>query len=87
MYHDLALTLLHALSKTLLVCDVVFSVDGTPPQILTEKDEYTRALFSTRENLKKMLSLRTHRKYGKRGGGVSSCFSIVFSRGVGGGEL
>lgn len=43
MYQDLAL--LHVPSKTLLICDAVFGVDGTPPRILTEEEEYTRALF------------------------------------------
>ena len=48
MYQDVAL--FHKPSKTLLVCDAVFAVNGEPPRILTEEEEYTRALlFHARE--------------------------------------
>jgi len=43
MYQDVAM--LHKPSKTLLVCDAIFAVNGTPPKILTEEEEYTRALL------------------------------------------
>ncbi len=43
MYQDVALV--HKPSKTLLVCDAIFAVDGEPPKILTEEEEYTRALL------------------------------------------
>mmetsp|Transcript_13032 Transcript_13032/g.18985 ORF Transcript_13032/g.18985 Transcript_13032/m.18985 type:complete len:494 (-) Transcript_13032:75-1556(-) len=43
MYQDVALY--HKQSKTLLVCDAVFGVSGEPPRILTEEEEYTRALL------------------------------------------
>ena len=43
MYQDVAL--LHKPSRTLLVCDAVFGVDGEPPKILIEEEEYTRALL------------------------------------------
>jgi len=48
MYQDVAL--FHKSSGTMLVCDAIFAVDGTPPRILTEEEEYTRALlFHARE--------------------------------------
>ena len=43
MYQDVAL--FHKPSKSLLVCDAVFAVNGDPPKILTEEEEYTRALL------------------------------------------
>lgn len=49
MYQDVAL--FHKPSQTLLVCDAVFGVTETPPKILTEEEEYTRALlFHARDN-------------------------------------
>lgn len=43
MYQDVAM--LHKPSKTLLVCDAIFAVNGDPPRILEEEEEYTRALL------------------------------------------
>lgn len=43
MYQDVAL--FHKPSKTMLVCDAAFAVNGEPPRILTEEEEYTRALL------------------------------------------
>ncbi len=45
MYQDVAL--LHKPSQTVMVCDAVFAVDGNgePPKILTEEEEYVRALL------------------------------------------
>ena len=43
MYQDVAL--FHKSSQTMLVCDAVFGVDGTPPKILQEEPEYVRALL------------------------------------------
>ena len=49
MYQDVAL--FHKASGTMLVCDAVFAVSGEPPRILTEEEEYTRALlFHARES-------------------------------------
>jgi len=49
MYQDVALY--HKPSRTVLVCDAIFAVDGNPPKILTEEEEYTRALlFHARES-------------------------------------
>lgn len=42
-YQDVALY--HKPSKTMLVCDAVFAVNGDPPKILTEEEEYIRALL------------------------------------------
>lgn len=48
MYQDDAL--FHKSSGTMLVCDAISAVDGTPPRILTEEKEYTCALiFHARE--------------------------------------
>lgn len=48
MFQDVALY--HKSSETLLVCDAVFAVTEEPPRILTEEEEYTRALlFHARE--------------------------------------
>lgn len=43
MYQDVAM--FHKPSKTLLVCDAIFAVNGEPPRILTQEEEYTRALL------------------------------------------
>lgn len=43
MYQDVAL--FHKSSGTVLVCDAVFAVTSEPPRILTEEEEYTRALL------------------------------------------
>lgn len=43
MYQDVAL--FHKPSQTVLVCDAVFAVNGDPPKILQEEEEYTRALL------------------------------------------
>lgn len=43
MFQDVAVY--HRPSKTLLVCDAVFAVTEEPPKILTEEEEYTRALL------------------------------------------
>lgn len=43
MYQDVALY--HKASETLLVCDAIFAVTEEPPRILTEEEEYTRALL------------------------------------------
>ena len=43
MYQDVAL--LHKPSGTVLVCDVVFAVTDEPPRVLTDEDEYVRALL------------------------------------------
>jgi Domain of unknown function (DUF4336) len=43
MYQDVAM--FHKSSQTLLVCDAIFAVNGEPPRILTQEEEYTRALL------------------------------------------
>ncbi|GFH45818.1 hypothetical protein CTEN210_02292 [Chaetoceros tenuissimus] len=43
MFQDVALY--HKQSETMLVCDAVFAVTDEPPKILTEEEEYTRALL------------------------------------------
>lgn len=43
MYQDVALY--HKPSGSVLVCDAVFAVTEDPPRILTEEEEYTRALL------------------------------------------
>ena len=43
MFQDVALY--HKVSGSLLVCDAVFAVTDEPPVILTEEEEYTRALL------------------------------------------
>ena len=43
MYQDVALY--HKPSDTLLVCDAIFAVTDEPPRLLTEEEEYTRALL------------------------------------------
>ena len=43
MYQDVALY--HRPSKTVLVCDALFAVTQEPPKILTQEEEYTRALL------------------------------------------
>ena len=43
MYQDVALY--HKASGTLMVCDAIFAVTEEPPTILTEEEEYTRALL------------------------------------------
>ena len=43
MYQDVAL--FHKPSQSLMVCDAIFAVNGDPPKILTEEEEYTRALL------------------------------------------
>ncbi|KAL7539554.1 hypothetical protein ACHAXR_009384, partial [Thalassiosira sp. AJA248-18] len=43
MYQDVAL--FHHPSNTMLVCDAVFAVTDQPPRILTDEEEYTRALL------------------------------------------
>lgn len=49
MYQDVAL--FHKSSETMLVCDAVFGVNGDPPKILQEEEEYVRALlFHARDN-------------------------------------
>ena len=49
MYQDVAM--LHKASSTVLVCDAVFAVGEEPPRILTEEEEYVRALlFHARES-------------------------------------
>ena len=49
MYQDVALY--HKPSDTMMVCDAVFAVTEEPPLILTEEEEYTRALlFHARES-------------------------------------
>jgi hypothetical protein len=49
MYQDVAL--FHKSSETILVCDAVFGVNGDPPRILQEEEEYVRALlFHARDN-------------------------------------
>jgi len=49
MYQDVALY--HKQSETMFICDAVFAVTEEPPKILTEEEEYTRALlFHARES-------------------------------------
>ena len=49
MFQDVAL--FHKQSQTMLICDAVFAVTEEPPKILTEEEEYTRALlFHARES-------------------------------------
>lgn len=49
MYQDVAL--FHKASETMLVCDAVFGVNGDPPKILQDEEEYVRALlFHARDN-------------------------------------
>jgi len=49
MFQDVALY--HKKSKTVLICDALFAVTEEPPRILTEEEEYTRALlFHARES-------------------------------------
>ena len=49
MYQDVAL--FHKSSETMLVCDAVFGVNGDPPKILQDEEEYVRALlFHARDN-------------------------------------
>ena len=43
MFQDVALY--HKQSETMLVCDAVFAVTDEPPKILTDEEEYTRALL------------------------------------------
>ena len=43
MFQDVALY--HKASDTMLICDAVFAVTEEPPIILTEEEEYTRALL------------------------------------------
>lgn len=43
MFQDVAMY--HRPSKTMLICDAVFAVTENPPRILTEEEEYTRALL------------------------------------------
>jgi len=43
MFQDVALY--HKKSETMLICDAVFAVTEEPPKILTEEEEYTRALL------------------------------------------
>lgn len=48
MFQDVAVY--HKASGTMLICDAVFAVTEEPPRILTEEEEYTRALlFHARE--------------------------------------
>ncbi len=66
MYQDVAL--FHKPSQTVLVCDAVFAVNGDPPKILQEEEEYTRALlFHARDSKDEIVEdTPSHRQKGWR---------------------
>eukprot|EP00548_Thalassiothrix_antarctica_P007548 CAMPEP_0194150766 /NCGR_PEP_ID=MMETSP0152-20130528/45063_1 /TAXON_ID=1049557 /ORGANISM="Thalassiothrix antarctica, Strain L6-D1" /LENGTH=292 /DNA_ID=CAMNT_0038854005 /DNA_START=263 /DNA_END=1139 /DNA_ORIENTATION=- len=43
MYQDVAVY--HKSSRTMLICDATFAATSTPPRLLTEEEEYVRALL------------------------------------------
>lgn len=67
LYQDVAL--LHRPSGTVLVCDAVFAVTDEPPRVLTEEDEYVRALLFHARDSKDEAVEDTPRTGGRDGGG------------------
>jgi hypothetical protein len=83
-YQDVAL--FHKSSGTLLLCDAVFAVNGEPPRILTEEEEYTRALLFHARDTKDELVMDTEENRRKGWRRIVLLFNFFFP-GSGRGDL